>query len=172
MLNKLIFSVLFLLVILGMLIYFRTEFKYSTMANSHSRGLNTKMKGAVTTDEILDTVESGKGLAFSTDFLLGERKLAQLCKPDCLNNAEYYAAYGRLVSNIHPKKLWAFKETKWKDNASLFIYQQEKRKISEELFKNRMYFSDNYKSVRDDKLKAELLGLIKAIDAKIAELKK
>lgn len=142
------------------------------MANSHSRGLNTKLKGAGTAEEILDTVEEGKGLAFATDFKLGEKKLALLCKPDCLNNADYYAAYNRLVLNIQPKKLWAYKETKWKDNASIFIYQQEKRKISEELYKNRMYFSDNYKSVKEDSLKQELLNLVKVIDSKIEELKK
>jgi hypothetical protein len=172
MLNKLIFSVLFLLGLLGALIYFRSEFKYTTMAKSRATGLNTKMQGADTADEIVATFEKNKGINFASDFVLGEKKLARLCGNTCLNSPEYYAAYKRLVQAIQPKKLWAFKETKWGDDTSKFIYQQEKRKLSEELFKYRMYFSDNYKSVKDDGLKAELLVLVKDIDAKIAELKK
>lgn len=172
MLNKLIFSVLFLLFLLGLLIYFRTEFKYTTMAKSHATGLNTKMQNADSAAEIIDTVEKNKGVTFASDFSLGEKKLAKLCSADCLNSPEYYEAYGKLVDNIRPEKLWAFKENKFGDSATKFVLQQEKRKLSSELYKNRMYFSDNYKSVKSDNLKAELLGLVKKIDAKIAELKK
>lgn len=163
---------MFLLALLGAMIYFRSEFKYTTMAKSRAMGLNTKMQGAATAEAIVSTFENNKGINFASDFVLGEKKLAKLCGRECLNSPEYYAAYSRLVAGIQPKKLWAFKETKWGDETSKFIYQQEKRKLSEELFKYRMYFSDNYKSVREDALKAELLKLIKTIDAKIAELKK
>jgi hypothetical protein len=172
MLNKLIFSVLFLLFLLGVLIYFRTEFKYTTMAKSHATGLGTKMQNAGTAAEIVETVEKNKGVSFASDFILGEKKLARLCNSDCLNSADYYAAYGRLVDNIKPEKLWAFKENKFGDSATKFILQQEKRKLESELYKNRMYFSDNYKSVTSDSLKEELLNMVKKLDSKIEELKK
>ena len=171
MVNKLIFSILFLLMLLGVAIYFRSEFKYSTMARSHAMGLNSKMKEAGNAEAIVDTMEQNKGIVFATDFVQGEKQLAKLCKPDCLNAPEYYAAYGRLVESIHPEKLWAYKNL-FKDKVTTFIFQKEKQKLSDELFKNRMYFSDNYKSVKSDQQKGILLELVKKIDLKITELKK
>ena len=180
MVNKLVVSLILILMILGIAIYFRVEFKYAMVANNRNslylRDLNnalnsTKNDNTSKQDKVISVMEKN-GIKFSTDYILVEDYLYKSCEPNCLTSLSFYENYEKLINQVQVKRLWVVKHNQLKDKVAYFIQDKEEKQFKENFLKRREYISNQYKNINELDLKQKSLNLIKSIDAKLAELNK
>jgi len=180
MLNKLIYSTLAVLFILGAAIYFRVEFKYMMVLNSRGSEVLSQLKKAEkeplkpgeTNEERIASIGEKNGVKFATDYLIMENTLFKACKAECLKRASFYKGYLRLIGQIKMKKLWVVERNIMKDSVAYFIQEREENQFLNNFASRRAYITDNYEKIPSDDLKELALSLTQAIDAKVMEIKK
>lgn len=180
MVNKLVVSLILILMLLGIAIYFRVEFKYKMVAEGQNiqilNDLKAIEKQQLSPDEnILDKVaqvaEKHK-IAFATDLQALDKHLFKACQPNCHTNAKYYENLARLVALVDLKKMWVVRKNWSKDTVAYFIQDQEVAVIIATLLKRREYIADQYIKLPSYELKEVAMASIKTIDGKIKELQK
>lgn len=180
MVNKLIYSILAVLFLLGAAIYFRVEFKYMMVLNNRGSLILTELgkaeKEAAASKESIEngiaSVAEKNGVKFATDYLLMENRLFKSCSTTCLSRSEFYRSYIKLISQIKIKKLWVVERNIMKDSVAYFIQEREETQFLENFAKRRAYISENYEKIPSYELKELALSLTQAIDSKVMEIKK
>lgn len=181
MVNKLVVSLILLLMLLGVAIYFRVEFKYAMVANNRNSFILKELNKAAKTKSINDNetqedkiyaVMEKNGIKFATDFILIEDYLFKACDPNCLNNPSFYKNYSKMIDQIKLKRLWVVKHNQLEDKVAYYIQDQEEQQFVDTFLKRRSYISDHYKNISNLDNKEQALALVKIIDNKIIELKK
>jgi hypothetical protein len=180
MVNKLVVSFIFILMLLGIAIYFRVEFKYKMVAEGQNiqilNDLKTLMKAEISASEnrlekIAHVGEKHK-IAFATDLQTLDSYLFKACQPVCHTNSKYYENLTRLVALVDLKKMWVVRKNWSKDTVAYFIQDQEVAVIIRTLLKRREYIADHYIKLPNHELKEVAMTSIKSIDEKIKELQK
>ena len=180
MVNKLVVSFLVVLFILGIAIYFRSEFKYRMVENNQGSRLIKELKIASIMPETLELTKEDRifqameknEIKFATDYLIVEDYLFKSCDPNCLNSASFYKNYSKIIAKIQVKRLWIVRQNKLKDKVSYFIQDKEEKQFLSNFSKKRAFISENYNDIKTNENKQLALDLINVMDGKIAELKK
>ena len=180
MLNKLVSSIIIVLFLLGVAIYFRVEFKYMMVLNNRGSmlldQLNKEVKSKLEPQELVEdrilTVAEKNGVKFATDYLLMENFLFKTCKEECITKPSFYRNYIKLISQIKIKKLWVVEQNKLKDSVAYFIQEREEKQLLGNFEARRLFISENYDKLPSYDLKELSLSLTQAIDAKVMEIKK
>lgn len=180
MVNKLVVSLILILMLLGIAIYFRVEFKYKMVAEGQNiqivNDLKLLQKQELSAEEnklekIAEIAEKHK-IAFATDLQALDSYLFDACKPQCLNDVKYYSSLTRLVALVDLKKMWVVRKNWSKDTVAYFIQDQEVAVIKNTLLKRREFIADQYGKLPNYELKEVALASVKIIDEKIKELQK
>lgn len=180
MVNKLVYSVIAVLFILGAAIYFRVEFKYMMVLNNRGsmvlsllkKADKEPLKAGETAETRIAQVGEQNGVKFATDYLIMENALFKACKTECLSRAAFYRSYMKLIAQIKIKKLWVVERNIMKDSVAYFIQEREENQFLTNFTTRRAFISDNYDKIPSDELKELALSLTQAIDAKVMEIKK
>ena len=171
MVNRVVVSLIILLMFLGIFIYFRVEMKYSMVMNGRASDYLRSLSSAKSAAEIADTVEK-KGVQFALDYKLIEDFLLKTCNPNCYENADFYRAHLKIVKEIKAKRLWVVKQNRFKDSVSYYIQDGEEKKLEEHFLATREKISAEYTKIKSMEHKQLALDVIKALDEKIVELRK
>lgn len=180
MVNKLVSSIIVVLMLLGVAIYFRVEFKYMMVLNNRGSMLLDQLNKATKAplapqeqaEDRITSVAEKNGVKFATDYLLMENFLFKTCKEECVNKPAFYKNYIKLISQIKIKKLWVVEQNRLKDSVAYFIQEREETQLLSNFETRRLYISGSYDQLPSYDLKELSLSLIQAIDAKVMEIKK
>ncbi|MGZ3725575.1 MAG: DUF3149 domain-containing protein [Pseudobdellovibrio sp.] len=180
MVNKLVVSLLVILFALGVVIYFRSEFKYKMVENNQDGRLVKELKTAsimpatpeLSKEDRIYGVMEKNDIKFASDYLIVEDYLFKACSPDCLNSSSFYRNYMKIIEKVQVKRLWIVRQNKLKDKVSYFIQDKEEKQFLNDFSKKRALISDQYAQIKTNENKQMALELVKVIDSKIAELKK
>ena len=180
MVNKLVVSLVVILMVLGIAIYFRVEFKYMMVLNGRgtlllgqlSKISKTPLAAGENPEDRIAEVAEKSGIHFATDYLILESALFKSCKDECLKRPAFYQDYIRLINQITIKNLWVVEQNRMKDNVAYYIQDREQNQFLNNFVTKRAYVSDSYNSISSYDLKEMALALIQAIDAKVMEIKK
>lgn len=178
MVNKLVVSFILILMLLGIAIYFRVEFKYKMVAEGQNIQILNDLKVIEKQElkpnenllEKIAVVGEKHKIAFATDLQALDNHLFKACKPNCHTDAKYYESLNRLVALIDLKKIWVVRKNWSKDTVAYFIQDQEVAVIKTTLLKRREYIADQYIKLPSYDLKEVAMASIKTIDNKIKEL--
>ena len=180
MVNKLVVSLILILMLLGIAIYFRVEFKYKMVAEGQNIQIINDLKaiekqqpaeGDNRLEKIALVGEKHK-IAFATDLQVLDKHLFNACKPNCHTEPKYYESLAKLVALVDLKKMWVVRKNWSKDTVAYFIQDQEVAVIKNTLLKRREYIADQYIKLPSYDLKEVAMASIKTIDEKIKELQK
>ena len=180
MVNKLVVSLILLLMLLGVAIYFRVEFKYKMVAEGQNTQILNDLKKAsidalgpqeTRLDKIVQVADQHK-IGFATDLQLLDSYLVKSCAEDCLKDPKYYESLKKLVDLVDLKKMWVVRKNWSKDTVAYYIQDQEVAVIKNTLLKRRSYIAEKYNDLPSYQLKETALTTIKAVDEKIKELQK
>jgi gamma-glutamyltranspeptidase len=180
MVNKLVVSLILILMILGIAIYFRVEFKYKMVAEGQNMQILKDLKAVEKMqlkpeesrlEKIAEVGEKHK-IAFATDLQALDNHLFNACKPECHVDSKYYKNFSRLVALVDLKKMWVVRKNWSKDTVAYYIQDQEVAVIKNTLLKRREYIADQYAKLPNYELKEVAMASIKTIDEKIKELQK
>lgn len=180
MVNKLVVSLILILMLLGIAIYFRVEFKYKMVAEGQNIQILNDLKAIMKPEfsdaenrlEKIAQVGEKHKIAFATDLQALDNYLFKVCQPNCHTNSSYYANLNRVVDLIDLKKMWVVRKNWSKDTVAYFIQDQEVAVIKNTLLKRREYIADQYIKLPSYDLKEVAMASIKNIDEKIKELQK
>jgi hypothetical protein len=179
MVKKLVILLIFILMLVGVAIFFRVEFKYMMVLNGQSTLILSKLKKAVkmaannvtATEDHIAMVADESGIGFATDLSLYNNALFKQCAEACLNRPEFYRAYNKVLDQVHVEELWVYAQNKTKDRVAGYILNREKNLMLKTLQKSRAQISDGYSTILVLEQKQMALDTIKKIDEKIALLK-
>ena len=180
MVNKLVVSFILLLMLLGIAIYFRVEFKYKMVAEGQNVQIINDLKAIEEQDlkpdesrleKIAQVAEKHK-IAFATDLQALDNHLFKACDPSCYSDPKYHESLARLVALVDLKKMWVVRKNWSKDTVAYFIQDQEVAVIKNILLKRRQSIADQYAKLPSYELKEVAMASIKTVDAKIKELQK
>jgi len=180
MVNKLVYSVIAILFILGVAIFFRVEFKYMMVLNNRGsevlslikKANKEPLKAGETMEDRIAVIGEQAGVRFATDYLIMENSLFKSCKTECLKKAEFFKSYIKLISQIKIKKLWVVARTIMKASVSYLIQEREENQFLNNFTSKREWITENYEKIPSYELKELALSLTQAIDAKVMEIKK
>lgn len=180
MVNKLVVSLILILMLLGIAIYFRVEFKYKMVAEGQNIQIINDLKAIEKQTlspaenrlvKIADVAVKHK-IAFATDLQALDSHLFKACQPECQNDVKYYESLGKIISLVDLKKMWVVRKNWSKDTVAYFIQDQEVAVIKNILLKRREFIADKYAKLPSYEIKEVAMASIKTIDEKIKELQK
>ncbi|MBY0451681.1 MAG: hypothetical protein K2P92_01515 [Bdellovibrionaceae bacterium] len=179
MVKKLVIILIFILMLVGVAIFFRVEFKYMMVLNGQSTLILGKLKKAVklpannitTREDHIAAVADENGVGFATDLSLYNKALFKQCAEACLTKPEFYRAYNKILDQVHVEELWVYAQNKTKDRVASYILDREKNQLLKTLQKSRAQISDGYGTITALDQKQMALDTIKKIDDKIALIK-
>ena len=177
MVNRIVVSLIMILMLLGVAIYFRVEFKYGMAAKNHSQILADELSRAKSaageTERLSSVLKTAQkfGIAFADDYKIIDEALVDACRPKCFAMAEFYDSVDKVVEMIERKKMWVVRKNRTKDSVANYIQNTEEAEIIQTLLVRRTYISDGYSSIASFDLREKALASINLIDAKIKELR-
>jgi hypothetical protein len=180
MVNKIVSSIIFVLFLLGLAIYFRVEFKYMMVLNNRGslilNQLSKALKDPVNQNENFEdrvaAIAEKNGVRFATDYMLMENFLFKSCKEECLNRPVFYKTYMKIIALIQIKKLWVVEQNRLKDSVAYYIQEREEKQFLNNFTTRRAFISENYTKLPSYDLKELALSLTQTMDAKVMEIRK